>query len=66
MGFTTRIRIYIEPKDEKQFFEDLKEFLDNHAKNCEESIIMNGREIIQETSNVSKAWFYHIEKKTKE
>lgn len=66
MGFTTRIKIYIDPKDEKQFFEDLKEFLDSHAKGCEESIIMDGKEIIQETSNISKAWFYHIEKKTKE
>jgi hypothetical protein len=57
-----KINLWIEPKDEKQFREDLRKFLNDHAKNCEETIVIDGKAVVQETSEYSKAWYYKIEK----
>jgi hypothetical protein len=45
------IKLYIEPKDD--------------AKNCQETIMIKGKLVVQEESELSKAWFYHIEKEKK-
>jgi hypothetical protein len=57
-----KINLWIEPKDEKQFREDLRKFLNDHAKNYEETIVIDGKVIVQETNEYSKAWYYKIEK----
>lgn len=59
------IKLYIDPKDEKQFKEDLRKFLNEHAKKCQETIMIKGKLVVQEESEYSKAWFYHIEKEKK-
>lgn len=57
-----KIKLWIEPKDEEQFREDLRKFLNDHAKNCEEATVIDGKTVVQETSEYSKAWYYKIEK----
>lgn len=56
------IKLFIEPKDEKKFREDLREFLNNHAKNCQETLMIDSKLVVQEKDEFSKAWFYLIEK----
>ena len=60
-----KINLWIEPKDEEQFREDLRKFLNDHAKNCEETIVIDGKAVVQETNEYSKAWYYKIEKEEK-
>lgn len=57
-----QIKLYIEPKDERRFVEDFRKFLDGHAQNCQETMIIKGKMVVQEESEFSKAWFYRIEK----
>lgn len=59
------IRLHIVPKNEKEFIEKFREFLNAQAQDCQETIMIDGKLVVQETSAISKAWFYHIEKEKK-
>jgi hypothetical protein len=60
-----KIKLWIDPRDEKKFVENFRKFLNEQAKNCQETIMIKGKLVVQEESEFSKAWFYHIEKEKK-